>query len=333
MKKSTREQHVSRKTEAVLQMAAPIPTNLSRGIRPKRAPAATAAVQHEDPVLELRRLVGEHRRLAKTIQRWETDVKPRTFPDGVVLPPVVKPGTQADDDVRRAIATLKVEQRDHVKAAIVQLKRIPIYQELLSRVWCVGPGILAAYLVALIDIRKAPKVSNLIRYCGNEPNRDKTATPKTLGGTGRGCDSLRRNNWLIMTTMRKCAAKRSEEAPHGKTTKYLDRWYDAKHTRLCRGEPRYKADNAGRKKATDLLLWDLYVMWRTLEGLEVWPDKWAQDRGFFHGGTPVWDRPRHLTLEEARAVVGDVGARPLAAPRVDPEAAKEVEEVEDAAAE
>jgi hypothetical protein len=92
--------------------------------------------------------------------------------------------------------------------------------------------------------------------------------------------------------------------------KYLRRWEEAKHTALTIPNPRLgrvmrdgEADNKGRAKATDLFLWDLYVMWRTLEGLPIRPDKYSAVRGRYHNGDEARDALYCLTLDEAKAMV------------------------------
>jgi alkylhydroperoxidase/carboxymuconolactone decarboxylase family protein YurZ len=54
-----------------------------------------------------------------------------------------------------------------------------------------------------------------------------------------------------------------------------------------------------------LFLEHLYIVWRTLEGLEVWPGYHEATRGYLHmTHEPVENKPEHLTLEEALRRVG-----------------------------
>jgi len=116
----------------------------------------------------------------------------------------------------------------------------------------------------------------------------------------------------------KCAECMKTRIPYGTETKYTKRWLDAVYSRstmpqkyrmdpngnqiLRNGKPiPVNAEQAGRRKATDLVLEDLYIVWRTLAGLPVWPDLYSVRRGFYHGGKPCVNEGRVLTLEEARA--------------------------------
>lgn len=79
------------------------------------------------------------------------------------------------------------------------------------------------------------------------------------------------------------------------------------------GDERRRSKKTGWVKAADLFLYDLYVMWRTLEGLPAWPTYLdGVVRGVAHKtGEPVVNAPRYLTMEEAREIVGDVTTRPM----------------------
>jgi hypothetical protein len=189
----------------------------------------------------------------------------------------------------------------------------------------------------MIRIERCQNFSQLNRYCGNAPDfrtgwrENRSGSPKydahgTLTeGTGTFNDALRRNNWLIMAGMRKNGAKTSADRPYGTTTKYLDRWLAASHAereapreaRMGYGNKLRKPvpDHKGRMKATDLFLWDLYVVWRALEGLDMRHDKFSVQRGRDHSGREVnLDERFSLTVEEALAWVGDVGGRASPAP-------------------
>jgi len=125
--------------------------------------------------------------------------------------------------------------------------------------------------------------------------------------------------------------------PFGVTTKYLDIWMGVKHRELS--SERYRAETneyrdqegnwhkGGRKrahskgwhKAASVFLEDLYIIGRAAAGLPVWPSYYAAKLGYEHGGKvltpkPGVNVPKHLTLEEALELVGDVGPRPASAP-------------------
>jgi hypothetical protein len=202
-----------------------------------------------------------------------------------------------------------------VKAMLVQLRQIPIYVEFLSQVKGVGP-VTSAYLAAMVNIERSVKVSALIRYCGFGTGKDgkserRDGAPKygpdgkLTDGTGSYNDELKIALVVAFMMMRQSCGKTRD------AHRYLKRWDDAKHTALTIPNARLgrvmhagEADAKGRRKATDLFLWDLYVMWRTLEGLPVWPDKYSAMRGFMHGGAGCQNAPQVLTLDEAREMVG-----------------------------
>ena len=62
--------------------------------------------------------------------------------------------------------------------------------------------------------------------------------------------------------------------------------------------------NMAWRPAAQLLIEHLYIVWRTLEGLPVWPSYEAVKLGYGHGGKVVVNAPKMLTLDEALAVVG-----------------------------
>jgi hypothetical protein len=300
--------------------------------RKRRASVKDEAVA--DPVAELRRLVGIHKNLATDIQRLGSMIKDREFTrdDGTTVLVKCTKSAATIADTQNCIRTYRAEQTSLVGAMRDELRKLPIYQVFLSKVYGVG-SVLAAYLVAMVRIEKCANFSQLNRYCGNAPDfrtgwrETRSAAPKEIGGEGTFNDALRRNNYLIMTTMRKCASKKTQTAPHGTTTKYLDRWLAASHfERTNPREPRAGTDGKprrpipdykGRMKATDLFLWDLYVVWRALEGLDMRHDKFSVQRGRDHAGREVnLDVRFTLSVEEAIEWVGDVGGHPAAGPVV-----------------
>lgn len=115
-----------------------------------------------------------------------------------------------------------------------------------------------------------------------------------------------------------CAACLATSRPFGTTSKYLRAWADGRHSALSFDGIREinpvapdklagHAMHKGRRKATDLFVWDLYVMGRALAGLPIYAEKHAVERGIRHDGSKPWDGPRSITVDEARAMVGDVG--------------------------
>lgn len=123
-----------------------------------------------------------------------------------------------------------------------------------------------------------------------------------------------------------CPECMKTQYPYGKTNKYLDIWYNAKRGSVV-GGMQTGADSKGRNKAIDAFLLDLYTIWRTLEGLEVWSSYYEHKIGEGHRGWHLIeknmrsvaqgrpDAPCLLTLEEAKTLTGDITLRPLAIPR------------------
>ena len=116
-----------------------------------------------------------------------------------------------------------------------------------------------------------------------------------------------------------CSDCMSTKKPYGSTSKYLDHWAAGKFSqRTCpapaKGTPPHVArpEDKGRMKATDSFLEDLYMVMRSLAGLEVWPTYATIKRGFAHGDIPAHFSPLpvKLSIQEALTLVGDVGDRP-----------------------
>jgi hypothetical protein len=68
--------------------------------------------------------------------------------------------------------------------------------------------------------------------------------------------------------------------------------------------------STGRRKATDVFLFDLYCISRALDGLPIWAPWNESKTGFAHGGEPAQLGPETRSAEEALALIGDVGLRP-----------------------
>lgn len=313
---------------AIEHMVPPAQTKLAKRLRGK--PKAALAV-HTDPRDELRRLVREHSHITRLAVAFENSSSDRTNKETgekilCTLPEEVK------GDIKRAAKALRQYATTLKPAMTKELRKVPIFEHFLSKVWGItgeNGGTVAAYLCASVRIERCVKPSQLVRYCGNavDPKTGKreirSGGPKyapdgsQTGATGTYNDALKSMIWQGFVSMRKSAAKKSASRPHGTTTKYLDRWLNAKHYAMtAKGKTKGQADSTGRRKATDLFLEDLYVVWRTLEGLPVWPDLYSARRGFRHGGAPCINEGVLMTLEQALVAVGDVGPHPASAPDV-----------------
>ena len=276
-----------------------------------------------DPREALRQLVGRHMALNKISVATGNAVCDRKLKNGET-----SKCRLADVEKEEGKAFAKVMSK-HASALetemLRQLRHVPIYTTLLKHVFGLGP-VACAYLVAYVDIRKCEKPDQLIRYCGNACGRDgkreSLASEESKDGSHFNA-ALKSIIWQAMKAMFKnCyGARVNEDEPNQtKTTKYVMIWQDYKHRAEHNGELTSRGagfvDNKGRRKATDVLLEDVYTVWRALEGLPVWPDWYAAARGYKHGGEKInvdRDGPQTLTVEEALALVGDVGAQPIGA--------------------
>ena len=164
-----------------------------------------------------------------------------------------------------------------------------------------------------------------------------------LGGAYTCCETHKEskpkaNNAAAKETFRAqcraCIECKKTERPNGTTNKYLKIWKDKKHGLLWSERvdrhgtgdivkwtvamgaknvsARSWAHSASWHVAARVFLEDLYIVWRALEGLPVWPDYHAAKLGYSHGGKICVKEPKTMSAEEAISVVGDVGAHPLA---------------------
>jgi hypothetical protein len=204
------------------------------------------------------------------------------------------------------------QEKDIEKKLKKVLKRFPIYTEWLLGVKGVGT-IAAAQIIANIDIHKATTVSKIWQYCGLNPgmvvgkkrveNKDGSFTLVPSSTMIRGdkltagfvapfnknmrtalCGVLadgfikaqapyamehyypykeRLANSEAMTTEIKAAGAKPVQVA----------WKDAK--------PAHR-DRAAKRKMIKMFLMDLYVAWRTIEGLEVRPPYQEQYLGHKH---------------------------------------------------
>jgi hypothetical protein len=313
-------------TEVVEQMPARRPKGVLSAVSRTRRVAVPSS---DDPYVELRRLTKQHKawtRKAVAIGHMSSDRKNLETGETIKC--------DLPDDVR-AQMTLVVEalgrQTDKLESDMKRaLKVVPIYQHFLSHVFGVGV-VTASYLASEIDIHKATKPSNLRRFCGlaviggRLERRD--GAPKCLGGTGTYNQELRTRLFQAFSAMWK---KKGTN-----TSKYLDIWRNYLH-RMEQSERVFNrgtdkeggwtgsiengqgktvsargfAFSTGWHKAADVLIEDLYIVWRALEGLPVWPDYYAAKvKGYEHGGKICVDKPMNLSLEEALEMVGYVGKR------------------------
>lgn len=294
-------------SQAIETVAPQAPTKLERKVRGRRKLPPPI---EDNPITELRRLVQEHSRWTQTKTRWGNTIRDTKIPNTDEIIKCTVPDT-IRADISVAIENLDFETKRLEAQMSRELVKFPIYNLFLSKVFGFGP-ITCANLIARVKIHMCTKPSQLWRYCGNavDPStgrlekRQKGAGSKAGGSKGTYNDKLRTALYLAMCCMPKARGATK------KTSKYLRRWDEAVFARKTMGRE-VGAYGAGRAKALDLVLEDLYIVWRTLEGLPVWPDLYSVRRGFYHGGRPCINEGRVLTIDEALHVVGDFEAHPM----------------------
>jgi hypothetical protein len=298
------------------------PTKQLKAIERKLKRKQPLAPPSEDPRTELKRLVRTHSALTKASVALHHMASDRTnLETGEIIPCLLPADDQADmleASKRRSksAATLEgVHCADGKPGMLHELRKLDVYNLFLKQAFGFGP-VVCAYLCAMVDIHRAEKPSQLIRYCGyacidgKAERRQEGFAPRT-GATGnpeaRGTynAALKTRIWQAMGSLWKNAAK------SGCTTKYLTRWQQVKARKLLQGQTKGKAHDAGRRAATDLFIYDLYLVWRAIEGLPSWVTWYDWTRGYEHGRGPLprENAPRMLTVEEALELVGNVGAK------------------------
>ena len=290
----------------------------------KYIPAST------NPIVELKALVGQH----KQVTKWRTmlilGAGDRKLKTGEVSLCRLPADTRLEFSGERALdpkgkvgglaGALGTKLAYIEKAMESELKKVPVYAQWLRGVHGVGV-VTCAYLLADIDILKATKPSNLIRFCGLAVINGRLERP-TAGAIRPYNLALRTRLFLTFpASMWKLGGKQ--------TNKYLKIWKDKKHGLMSSDRvDRHGVDDVkkwtvamGTKNvsvagwahsaswhtAARVFLEDLYIVWRALEGLPVWPDYHAAKLGYAHGGKICVDAPKALTIEDAIGLVGDVG--------------------------
>jgi hypothetical protein len=161
-----------------------------------------------------------------------------------------------------------------------------------------------------------------------------TEQAKLAGKKAKPADKLVFRNECA--TCKKCLAT---STPFGTTSKYLDHWAEVLHTGRTMpyanpdGKPT-NIDKKGRMKAADVFIEDLYLVMRTLAGLDVFPTYHTMMRNRLHGSEkPALNVGVPMTVEEAFAHVGDPSGRPATRFMFDPVVEDEEEDavVEEAA--
>jgi hypothetical protein len=291
----------------------------------------------DNPRAELKRLVKMHAaltRAAVATHHMGSDRK-KVDESGAITEtiPCLLPAPQ-QDALKACSAGLSAEARRLAGTAMKdQYRQLPIYQTFLSHIYGFSSGVCVSYLCGTIDIRRAEKPSHLIRYCGlgidskTGALERRVSPPKyawngeydpNRGGTYNAV--MRTRIYQAFTTM----WKNSRGTERTATSKYLDIWHNKKarvllSERVKDGKislliPRVTkegkritevsaqgfAHSVGWHTAASVFLYDLYLMWRSLEGLPVWLSYYEWARGREHNGPPIEreNKPRMMTVDQ-----------------------------------
>lgn len=159
----------------------------------------------------------------------------------------------------------------------------PLWTEFLSEVKGCGESI-AAVLLTEIDIHKAPAVSNLWSFAGLAPGKDRKEKGKkrpynqflrdklcgVLGSSFLKCQSVPYSLYYYNEKMRLENSSQLVEERLRREDK-AKKQYKGMTTRMVAWKDAYPdhRHKAAIRKAVKMFLVDLYVAWRTLEGLPV----------------------------------------------------------------
>ena len=300
-----------------------VPKELKK-LKPKKPIVPTYP---NEPDKELKHLVRQHKALTKTVVSFLNQSRDRKNRKTGELMPCLLP-LDAQLVVQEVAQGPLAQQADRLEREMAAtLKNVPFYNVFLKNVFGLGP-VISAYICTEVDIHKAEKPSNLRRFCGLAVINGRLERP-VKGQKNAFSSQMRTRLFQALTAMARNCAKSQ------KTTKYLAVWLGTKHRILSSARvvddkltvvregktstvsAKGFAHSTGWHKAADVLLEDVYIVWRTLEGLPVWPSYYAAKLGYEHGGTIAVNAPKMLTLEEALETVGDVGAWPIGAAALD----------------
>ena len=132
-------------------------------------------------------------------------------------------------------------------------------------------------------------------------NAGKSCCPERLAAVARASNECAARNSRRRSERLATDPRYDEEANtfEGRKT---DRGEDAKGARA------YMHSKAWHKMV-HLLLEDLYVVWRTIEGLPVWPSYYSAKMGYGHGGMGIIHKNLEID-EQARARVAPSASEP-----------------------
>lgn len=185
----------------------------------------------------------------------------------------------------------------------------PVYTGFMKGVLGLGPAV-AGVILSEVDIEKATTVSKLYAYCGVDVAKDGFGRSRRkehqikreyTNKEGDIClkDSITFNPFLKTKLMGVLAANLLKA--HGKSvknggegSKYGHVYYD--YRKRIDNHPNHKdkrpahLNMMGLRYMVKILLLDLWLFWRELEGLEVTPPYHESKLGLLHGGQSVTKR-------------------------------------------
>lgn len=222
------------------------------------------------------------------------------------------------------------------------VKRQPIYQHFMKHTpGLASGGIICGYLIGFIDIRHggkdgserkdktlrefrdpvATKLSHIVRYCGYAGGMDADGHQTGRMERRQAGVKLGYNAELRTRLYQWASVLIKGGSTWASSTKYYKLYTDTRHRlgsvrdesgwRETAWKPGMPSPHSKAwHKMVHLLLEDLYTVWRTIEGLPIWPSYYSAKLGYGHGGMPTASKygpglgPKLLALPEALEIVG-----------------------------
>jgi len=191
----------------------------------------------EPNISELRKLTDYYKKAQKI--RISTEHYLRSYNRLELIPPKV-----TIEMLTQSKQLEKICKKEIIKYFKIKENQIPIYKWLIS-IKDIS-NILAAQLLANIDIKKTPGITNLWSYAGLKPGDNKKK--------GNKC------NWNH--TLKNICYLISDGFVKQRTPKYRNAYDKEKEKQLKNELPKGHADNRARRKAVKIFLKDLYLQWK-----------------------------------------------------------------------
>lgn len=197
---------------------------------------------------------------------------------------------------------LEKAETKHFKLLEKVLQEYKIYTEFLEKVKGVGPA-MAGVIVSEIDIHKARHASSIWKYAGLDVAPDGRGRSRKAEHlidfkytNAKGEEATRKSitfNPFLKTKLMGVLA--SSFLRCGKDNKYAQIYYNTKNRlenhAVYKDVTKLHRHNMAMRKMVKLFLVDLYVAWRTIEGLPVSTPYAEAKLGLVHGGSQVTSNP------------------------------------------